>query len=299
MLWLIATLMAAVFQPWRTAVQQKVRTSLSLNAAGLVRYFYGLPVAVLLLTLWCAARTEALPAVALSGWGWAVLAGFAQILGTNLLLMAFGHRNFVVGTAYAKTEAIQGALISMALLGERLSALSWAGVAVGVVGVLILAKGEGRFCAADIAQPAALCGLGAGLAFTFTSIGVKLATHGVGGTDTILKALVVLCVVQAAQVLMQGGFLLAREPEQWRLVLSTWRVSGWVGALSSLGSACWFTGFALAPVALVRTVGQAEVIFTVGFGRFYLKERVARREIVALVCVGVGVALALAGSLRR
>lgn len=48
-IWLPATLMAGGMQAWRTAVQRRVSHSLSLNAAGLVRYFYGLPFAIMLL----------------------------------------------------------------------------------------------------------------------------------------------------------------------------------------------------------------------------------------------------------
>src|SRR3546814_15332456 len=86
-----------------------------------------------------------------------------------------------------------------------------------------------------------------------------LATQMAGGGDPVLAALVVLAAAVAMQAAMQGGYLLLREPEQMRRVLRGWRVSGQVGLLSALGSACWFTGFATAPVALVRIVGQVEV----------------------------------------
>lgn len=297
MVWLIATLFAALFNSWRTAVQQRVRASLSVNGAGLVRYLYGLPVAVALLAGWCWLHGEALPGVSSPIWGWALLAGFTQILGTNLLLMAFGYHNYMAGTAYSKTEAIQGAVLSFFLLGERLRWLSWVGIAVGVAGVLLLASGGKRLRLGDLVQPAALCGLGAGLGFTLTSIFVKLAAREVTTGDMILAALVVLVIVQTGQVLMQGSYLLLREPEELGRVFRNWRGAAPVGILASLGSACWFTGFALAPVAMVRTVGQVEVFFTLGFSRFYLNEVVRRHEVVALFCVGLGVVLALAGSL--
>jgi drug/metabolite transporter (DMT)-like permease len=82
-----------------------------------------------------------------------------------------------------------------------------------------------------------------------------------------------------------------------RRVFASWRVSGQVGLLSALGSACWFTGFATAPVALVRIVGQIEVAFTMAFGHFYLKERMRRSEVAGLMLVVSGVALALIGAL--
>lgn len=296
-LWLPATLLAALFQAWRTAVQQRLRGALSLNAAGLVRYLYGLPVGCALLAAYLLWRGLSAPNVGWAFLGFALAAGFAQILGTNLLLMAFGYRNYIVGTAYAKTEAIQGAILSLALLGDRLSLISWGGIAVGVAGVLILSAGGQRLRPRDLVQPAALCGLGAGLAFTLTSIAVRLATRDVATDDLVLAALVTLVAVQAGQTIMQGGYVVWREPDQIRHVLATWRTSAQVGTLAALGSACWFTGFALAPVALVRTVGQVEVIFTLGFSRLYLGETVRRHEVAALLLVGTGVALALYGSL--
>jgi drug/metabolite transporter (DMT)-like permease len=296
-IWLPATLLGGLFQAWRTAVQQRVRAELSVNAAGLVRYLYGLPVACVLLTTYIAARGYALPGIAPSFLPYAALGGFAQVIGTTLLILAFGYRNYVVGTAYAKTEAVQGAILAMIMLGEMLSPLTWVGIAIGVTGVVVLSTGGQRLRLADLAQPAALCGLGAGLCFALTSIFVKRATFAVGTSDKVYAALITLVAVLFLQLLVQGIYVLLREPGEIPKVFRTWRVSGQVGLLAALGSACWFTGFATAPVALVRAVGQIEVIFTLGFGRFYLKEPLAKSELCGLMLVGAGVVLALIGGI--
>jgi drug/metabolite transporter (DMT)-like permease len=298
MIWLPFTLLAALFQSWRTAVQQKLRSELSVNAAGLVRYLYGLPVGIGLLFAYLWVRGAHLPVISSAFWAYALAAGFAQIIGTNLLLMAFGYRNYVVGTAFAKTEAIQGAMLAMLLLGEMLSPLTWAGIAIGVVGVMVVAAGGARLRIADLAQPAALCGLGAGFGFTMTSIFVKSATLDIATPDKILAALITLVAVNCGQTVMQGGYVIARERGEVAKVFRTWRTSGQVGVLAALGSACWFTGFATAPVALVRAVGQVEVILTLLFGRFYLKQAFKRSEAVGIALVGSGVAVALIGGLH-
>jgi drug/metabolite transporter (DMT)-like permease len=297
MIWLPATLLAALFQAWRTAVQQRVRADLSVNAAGLVRYLYGLPVGLVLLGAYLTWRSAELPAIHAPFLAYCAAAGFAQIIGTNLLLMAFGYRNYVAGTAFAKTEAMQGALLAFLLLGELLSWLTIFGIAVGVVGVMIVAAGGQRLRLPDIIQPAALCGLGAGLGFTMTSIFVKSASLELETSDKLLAALLALVAVQTWQTLMQGSYVLWREREQLPRVIATWRTSGQVGLLAALGSACWFTGFATAPVALVRAVGQVEVILTLGFSRFYLKEARKPGEALGLILVGLGVVLALIGGL--
>ena len=300
-IWLPATLFAGAMQAWRTAVQRRVSHSLSINAAGLVRYLYGLPFALLLLTDYVLTGNAPLPHPDPSFLLFCIGGGLAQIIATNLLIMAFAHRNFVVGTAYSKTEAVQGAALSFLLMGERLSPLAWSGIGCGVAGVMLLSTGGKRMGPADflkaLGQPAALTGIASGFFFALTAIGIRRATQEVGGGDPILAALVVLVATVSLQTLMQGGYLLLREPAEMRRVFASWRISGQVGLLSALGSACWFTGFATAPVALVRIVGQIEVAFTLGFGHFYLGERMTRGEVMGLLLVVSGVVLALAGSL--
>jgi drug/metabolite transporter (DMT)-like permease len=298
-LWLPVTLAAALFQTWRTAMQQKLRGQLSVNAAAVVRYFYGVPVGALILALYLALFGGALPAPSLAFVALAAAGGLGQILGTNLLIMAFGFRGFAVGTAYAKTEAVQGAILALVLLGERISALAWTGIAVGVCGVLWLSLAGKAANARELlratVQPAALCGLASGFFFALTSVLIKAANQELPGDDPILRALVTLVVTNVIQTGMQGGWLLAREPDQARAVITTWRSSAQVGALSACGSACWFTGFALAPVALVRAVGQVEILFTLLFSRFYLRESPTRAEVAGALTVVCGVVLVLLG----
>lgn len=301
-IWLPATLAAAVFQPWRTAVQRRLGKQLSINAAGLVRYLYGLPFALGFLgvyQLWLA--PAAFPALGPWFLVCCVAGGLAQIVATNLLLMSFDHRNFVVGTAYSKTEAVQGALLSILLLGEHLNAMSWTGIALGVAGVMILSAHGKRMTPAGLlralGEPGARYGIASGFFFALTAIAVRGATAQVATGDAVRAALITLAVTVTLQTLMQGAVILLREPKQLVPILRTWRISGQVGLLSAVGSACWFTGFATAPVALVRVVGQIEVAFTIAFGHFYLGERIARAEIAGLLLVTAGVVAALAGNL--
>jgi drug/metabolite transporter (DMT)-like permease len=298
-LWLPVTLAAALFQCWRTALQQRLRGELSVNAAAVVRYLYGVPVGAALLLLYLLVVGGAVPAPGLAFLLLCAAGGLMQILGTNLLIMAFGHRGFAVGTAYAKTEAVQGAFLALVLLGERISLLAWIGIAIGVGGVLWLSLAGRSLTARELlratAQPAALTGLAAGAAFALTSVLIKAANNALPGDDPVLRALVTLVVTNVLQTFMQGGWLLAREPDQLRAVFATWRSSAQVGALSACGSACWFTGFALAPVALVRAVGQVEILFTLLFSRFYLGESPSRSEIGGALVLVFGVVLVLIG----
>ena len=114
---------------------------------------------------------------------------------------------------------------------------------------------------------------------------------------TRVLTLETLVVVNVAQTVMHGAWIAWREPATLGAVLRGWRMASQVGVLSACGSACWFIGFATAPVALVRVVGQVEVIFTLGFGHFYLREALKKGEALGLLLVSLGVVLALIGAL--
>ncbi|MFC7554117.1 EamA family transporter [Pseudoroseomonas wenyumeiae] len=170
---------------------------------------------------------------------------------------------------------------------------------LGVLGVLYLSLAgrnlTGRELLRATVQPAALCGFGAGTGFALTAIFIKSANLELDHPDAVLRAITTLCVANALQTLMQGAWLAWKEPEQFRAVFRTWRDSFPVGALSACGSACWFTGFALAPVAMVRALGQTEILFTLLFSRFYLKESLKRQEVLGALGIVAGVVLVLLG----
>ena len=298
-IWVAATLLAGLFQTWRTALQQKLRGQLSVNAAAVVRYLYGVPFGVAFVLLYLGIFGGSLSSPSWLYLFYCVLGGFGQIIGTNLLIMSFGHRGFAVGTAYSKTEAVQAAFIALIFLGESFAPLAWLGIAVSVGGTLYLSL-AGRVTSlremlAATMQPSAIYGLGAGLAFALCALAIRAATMTLDGPDATLRALETLVVINTMQTLMQGGWLVATEPSSIPALFRTWRSSVQVGALSASGSACWFTGFAYAPVALVRAVGQVEILFTLLFSRFFLKERMKRTDIIGALTVVAGVVLVLLG----
>jgi drug/metabolite transporter (DMT)-like permease len=299
-IWLPAALLAGLFQAWRTALQQRLRGKLSVSGAGLIRYAYGAPFALLFAALYLAVRGIAVPHLSPAYLGLAAAAGLAQILGTALLILSFGHRGFVVGTAFSKTEALMAALAAAFFFGERLPWLAWVGIGTGVAGILLLSLFGKATSLRDLAraavQPAALCGLGAAAMFALTGLLVKQATGHLALTDEPAAALITLVVVMLMQTAMHGTYVAFREPATLRAMAENWRNSGLVGLLAACGSACWFTGFATAPVALVRVVGQIEVIFTIGFAHLYLKEQLKPHEVAGLVLVALGVVLALLGA---
>ncbi len=299
--WLPATLLAGLLQAWRTAVQQRLRAELSINGAGLARYVYGLPLVVAVLGSYLHVDGAALPRLDAAFFGLAGVAAIAQLLATNLLIMAFGYRNFIVGTAFSKTETVQAAVFGWLILGETVTLAIAAAIAVGIAGVLTLALGGRNLKSRDalqaLGQPAALCGLGAGALFAITGVFIRRAALHLESDQPFLAALVTLVVVVTIQSLSLGSWVAWREPVTLRAVARSWRTSAQVGLLAGTGSICLFSALAIAPVALVRVVAQVEVIFTLAFATFYLHDPFHRVEAAGLLLVAAGVILALAAAL--
>ena len=145
--------------------------------------------------------------------------GLFQIVATKLLIMSFGYRNFAVGTAYSKTETVQSAILAFFVLHEHPRELAWIGMCIGLHGVMTLSlAGRGmqpRELLAATVQPAAVCGLGAGTVFAFTTVFIKLGNQSLIGPSLVVRALFTLVVTNVLQILMQGAYLYWANPRNY------------------------------------------------------------------------------------
>ena len=83
-MWLVATLVSALLQVARTAMQQRLKGILSPNAAGFVRYGFGAPLSIAAVVVMAVAGVN-LPSLT-GGFLWRVaLAGIGQIVGADAI----------------------------------------------------------------------------------------------------------------------------------------------------------------------------------------------------------------------
>ncbi|MEZ5217450.1 MAG: EamA family transporter [Ilumatobacteraceae bacterium] len=305
-MWIPITLVAAVCQTLRTAAQQRLRSTFSVNGAGFVRFAFGAPFAVAAVAI-VAVRCGA-PALPGRFWLTVCGAGVAQILGTNALIHSFGLRSFAIGTVYAKTEVVQVGVLSWLLLGEPLHPLAWVGAAVVLAGVVILTLsrttpssgpnpgGTGRRLLQTLAavrDPAALFGILAGGLFGLAAVWIRASSNSLGEHPAVVRALVTLAVMNTIQTGLQGAYLVARQPGELRLARIHWRRAVPVGGLSVLGSAGWAWAMTIQNAAVVRTVGQVELLLTFTVSALWLHERHPRRDYAASALVLVGVIIVM------
>ncbi len=289
-MWIPVTIAAAIFQTARTAMQQRLRSLLSVSGAGFVRYLYGAPLAVAAVVV--IAAVDGLPRLPGRFWPIVAAGGLAQIVGTIAMIHAFDARDYAIGTVYTKTEVVQVAVFSLVFLGEPLRPLGWLATALCFAGVVVLAGGRRVW---QVRDRAVLFGLSAGGAFAIASVAIRAASQSLldgyhdGGDHVVPRALVTLAVMNTMQIVMHGAYLAWRERPQVRLAVVHWRSSAVVGVLSVCGSACWALAFTLQNAARVRTFGQIELLVTFAVAHWWLGERHGRRDYLAsgLVLAGV------------
>ncbi len=292
-MWIVITLAATVIQVWRTTMQQRLRTLLSINGAGFVRYAYGAPLAALAVVALLTIGGQSWPTIPGRFWWTVTGAGVAQIVGTVALITAFDLRDYALGIVYAKTEVVQVAVFSALFLGEALHLVAWVAIVVCMVGVVLLAlRGAVPSAASLLRQvndPAAIAGIVAGGCFALAAVGIRASSTSLGDAPVVVRAVVTLAVMNTIQTVLNGAYLAVRERAQLRAVVVHWRSSAVVGALSVCGSAGWALAMTIESAAKVRTLGQVELLLTFAVSHRVLRESHVAREYVASALVLAGV----------
>jgi drug/metabolite transporter (DMT)-like permease len=296
-LWIPITIAAALFQNIRTTMQQKIRGLLSVDGANFVRYLYGAPLALGMLAFLVWGTGRHVPALSWGFLGLVTIAGVAQIVATSLMIHAFSLRNYAVGTVYSKTETVFVALFATFIAAEPLKVGAWIGILICLGGVAILSV-RGSFAnvrsvLADLTHKGALYGILSGAVFAIAAGTIREASKLLPSDDFMIKGITVLACMNTIQVVLMGAYLFRRDRPQLGKVRVSWRSSIWVGIFSVLGSAGWALAMTLENAALVRAVGQIELVFTFIASHLVLKERPSVGEWIGSLAVVGGVVLIL------
>jgi drug/metabolite transporter (DMT)-like permease len=292
--WIWVTLVAATAQTARFMLQKHLRgTGLSTAGATFARFLYSAPLVALIAWFYAGGTGQGMPVVAPSFWAFAMFGGVAQIAATMCVVAIFAHRNFAVGITFKKTEVIQSALLGFLVLGEAVSGGAMIAILIGLVGVVLLSDppaGQGAWHR-RIFNPAAGLGLASGALFAVSAVGYRGATLAIAEGDAFYRALCTLAFVTAFQTVTMTGYLVWRQRGELGRVLRGWRVAGLVGVTSMIGSIGWFTAFALQTVALVKAVGQVELVLSLLASMLVFGERISRREWQGLALLAVSLVL--------
>ena len=282
MLWIPFTLLAAFMQAWRNAFQKQLSKDVSVAGVTLARFIWASPLAAIYLYLLYVWQPVAAPQFSATFFGFIVAAAVAQIVATALMVKLFKLKNYAIGAGLAKSEAVLAAVLGVLFFAETLTLLGWLGVFLGGCAVFLLSGARLR----QLSLPVLLLGLSSGLAFALTSLWVRQASLTLGLPFPHGAAWVLLLVILLQTVLMTS-WLAIKD----RLVLQAlWqhrRLTFAVSLCSCIGSVGWFTAMSLESVALVKTLGQVEVLFMLLISAFVFKEKLKASDHLGLALIVV------------
>jgi len=292
-LWIPFTVIAAMGQVARNAMQRQLTGPLGTWGATNIRFLFGFPFSIVFFAVVMASTGDHLPWPTAAFWPWLLLGALCQIVGTGLMLAAMNDRSFVVTTAYLKTEAIQTAIFGFVFLGDHLTVLKVTAILIATAGVVIAALRPGAEKGFADLKPT-LLGLGAAAAFALSAVGFRGAVIVVPGVSFVTAASYTLVLGLFVQTLVLTIYLLARAPGVLRAIIGLWKPSLFAGFMGAFASQFWFLALALTAAANVRTLALVEVLFAQAVAYYSFKQPISARELFGIVLIVVGVALLVA-----
>ena len=287
--WVLAALAAALFQTGRFALQKRLTVGgLTATGATYARFLWSAPLAAFGVVVWAQATGQGIPAMPPAFLVHAAVGGAAQVLATVATVRLFSLRHFAVGITLSKTEVILTAAVGFVLLGDRLTPGALAALGLGVAGLVVLApppRDPGR----GFLGGGAALGLAAGLLFAVSAVSYRGAALALPEGGAPLRAGVTLAVVTGLQATGMSAWLAWRDRGEIARVARGWRATGPVGLASALGSFCWFTAFALQSAAVVKAVGQVELIASLVVGRLAFGESPGLRELAGMALLAASI----------
>lgn len=289
MSWILFTLLAAFSQSWRNAFQSKLSADLSTIGVTLARFLWASPLALIYLIFLYQWQPASLPHVTGYSLFYIVGASIMQIVATALMVVLFKQKNFAIGAGLAKSEAPVSAFLGVLFFGTSLTLLGWVGVLLGGIAVLILSCPQGF---RSLSLNTALLGLACSTAFALTSLWVREASLSLS-VPFPHRAAWVLFLIILLQTLILISYLLLKDRHTLVTMFRKPKLVIMTSVASFIGSFGWFSAMSLQAVPYVKTLGQVEVFFTMLISFFWLKEKIKRKDIMALMMVATAAVLVM------
>ena len=283
-LWIPITITAAFLQNLRSSLQRQLKGRMGSTGATFARFGFGFPFAVLYIVALDLVGGATLPGVNATFLVAVAAGGIAQILATFLLVYLFGFRNFMVGTAYSKTEPVQAAIFGLIILGET---ISWLAFGVGLISIAGR-KGGTSLRRALFSREAGI-GIASGAFFGISAVCFRGASLSLEDGGVLARAATTLVWATGIQTAVMLAWMALKDRAELVAVARAWRPALLVGLVGVSASACWFTAMTLEKVAYVRALGQIELIFTFASSVFWFREKIARLELAGCLLIVAGI----------
>lgn len=297
--WIIITVCAAFLQNIRSSLQKHLKNVMGTAGATFVRFGFGIPFALLFLTIFMIIGDHSFPDLNADFFFWVVIAAISQIIAQALLVHMFSFRNFAVGTAYSRTEPLQAALFGLLFLSEKASNAVLVAIAISMFGVMLISVARTEITPKSIFTSlysrTALIGLSSGAIFGIAAVSYRAASLALEGPNFIIQAAVTLSIAIILQSIIMIIWIYWRDRAELARIKANWKIGLLVGLVGAGASFGWFMAMTLQQAALVKAVAQIEMIFTFASSVFIFKERINKIEVIGCLLIVSGIIALIVG----
>ncbi|MFP1630097.1 EamA family transporter [Zhengella sp. ZM62] len=297
--WIVITIAAAFIQNIRSSLQKHLKGAMGTTGATFVRFGFGAPFALVFLLATLQFSSLPLPAPNTGFAVWVVVGALSQIAAQALLVQMFSLRNFAVGSAYSRTEPAQAAVFGLIFLGDRVSPGALVAICVSVAGVMLISVARGpvtaRALVASVFTRTAAIGLASGTMFGIAAVAYRAASLSLAQTmavpDYFVQAACVLVVAILLQTVLMLGWMLWRDRAELGRIRAAWRMSALTGLAGATASFLWFAAMTLEQAAVVKALGQVEMLFIFASTVFVFREHMNRLEVAGCAMIVAGIVM--------
>ncbi len=293
--WIVTSVMGAFFQNARSSIQKKLNTEMSLMASTYVRFAFSLPILFVVFFMYFGNFNYFMMSVQNSNFiTYVILASVLQISFTLLFLYLLKFTNFLIGTALSKTEVIQIAFFEFIILKDYLNFYALLGIMISTIGVIIFSTKDlkniinGFFSKSTVVG--LLCGTLLALSVVFYRGSMEFLEFTNKNFDRALLTLFAATIIQTSLITF---YLLLFEITEFKKIKSNIKLSSLAGFFGFSATISWFYSFSLVQAALVRAVGQIELLFSYISSRFMFKEKIRYIEIFGIIIFIFGLILVI------
>ena len=293
--WIVTSVLGAFFQNARSSIQKKLNTEMSLMASTYVRFAFSLPILFVIFLTYFGNFNYFIISVQDSNFiTYVILASVLQISFTLLFLYLLKFTNFLVGTALSKTEVIQIAFFEFIILKDYLNFYALLGIMISTIGVIIFSTKDLKNIINSFFSKSTvvglLCGTLLALSVVFYRGSMEFLEFSNKNFDRALLTLFAATIIQTSLITF---YLLLFEISEFKKIKSNIKLSSLAGFFGFSATISWFYSFSLVQAALVRAVGQIELLFSYISSRFMFKEKIRYIEIFGIIIFIFGLILVI------
>ena len=293
--WIVTSILGAFFQNARSSIQKRLNTEMSLMASTYVRFAFSLPILLIVFFLHFGNFDYFKIVIKSSNFlTYVILASVLQITFTLLFLYLLKFTNFLVGTALSKTEVIQIAFFEFVILKDYLNFYALLGIMISTIGVIIFSTKDLKNIINSFFSKSTVVGLLCGTLLALSVVFYRGSMEFIEFTNKNFdRALLTLFAATIIQTSLITFYLLFFEITEFKKIKSNIKLSSLAGFFGFSATISWFYSFSLVQAALVRAVGQIELLFSYISSRFMFKEKIRFIEILGIIIFIVGLILVI------